>query len=287
MKRILVVGVYATVLMLGIPSHLLAAEIAETENLVDCPIDEKNTIAIDYASGVDKRVFSKKGDTYYFTVPKSIDRVEAAETARSTKVASDLAVLREIAKTIAQAGGSGLTTFRAKIELPKCYQFTQGYERSTLSIKPVKSGDPNAKFGKANIITGSIENFWLSADMGTNNIKQLTLDANNKVVSKEKPASFYVGFNYKLGDVYQSYDVIGPETYKNISLKFLLHASSTPSDSMGLGIGYDFPWVNLFFARVWTKNDSSLGSPIGTTKSNVVGVSFDLSRGLDWLKPSK
>lgn len=282
MKRTIVIGALATVSMLGLPSHLLAAEIF----LVNCPAEEKDVITLDFASGVDKRVLSTKGETkyFYFKVPEKADSIEATETARSTRIANDLAKLIEIAKTIR----------RDPVDLakpkPKCYEFTQGYERSTLSIKPVSTSDTNAKFGKADVITGPIENFWLSADMGVNNIKQLTLDANNKVVTKEKPASFYVGFNYKLGDVYESYKVISPETYKNISLKLLFHASNAPSDSMGMGVGYDFPWVNLFFARVWTKNDSSIasiGRPLGTTRSNIVGVSFDLSHGLEWLKPSK
>jgi hypothetical protein len=282
----------ALALVLSAPNHILASEVpVETENLVDCT-ESKNEGDItklekmDYEEGIALRIFTTKDAIHYFEVPTDTDRVAASEKARATRVANDLKTLMEIAKTT-----SGISADKAAVAkgapVKYCYKFTQGYKRSTLSIKPLNSTKPNEKYGEAQIITGPQESFWISADMGLDNIKQLTLDANSKPVEKEKPASFYVGFNYKLGDVYKNYDVIGAETYKNISVKFLALASNSPSESMGAGLGYDFPWVNVFIASVWTKDDQSVGGSIGTTRSNMVGISFDLSRGLEWLKQSK
>jgi hypothetical protein len=49
---------------------------------------------------------------------------------------------------------------------------------------------------------------------------------------KEQPASFYIGFNYKFGDVFTNYPV--KKFYRDLSMKFLVKASSRPSESMGL-----------------------------------------------------
>ena len=54
---------------------------------------------------------------------------------------------------------------------------------------------------------------------------------------------------------------------------------------MGVGIGYNFKLMEVFVARVWTKDDQNVGgASIGTTASTIFGVSFNLTKGLEWTK---
>jgi hypothetical protein len=275
--------IIAIILLWGIYVSVAQAADEVHNPLYDCPVgtDVYPSIKdLNYYDGSSRRVITEMKKIYFFELPSDADQVDASETARATRIAGDLKVLRDIAGNL-----GGYALYDGSGDNKKhCYKFDPQYLRSTLTITPKIANKADAKLGKAIIITGPIEHFWLSADMGVSNVKQLALDANGKPAPKDKPASFYVGFNWKIGDVYET----RPHNwYESFSAKLLLHAAGSPSDSIGMGVSYDLPEVlsipgaTIFFARVKTKND------LGATWSNFGGLSFDLTRGLEWLKSSK
>jgi len=168
-----------------------------------------------------------------------------------------------------------------------CISITQKQKRSIITLKSYSTkGDEEEEslLREYKFITGPEENFYISADMPVNNVKQLKFNSQtNTVEEREAPSSFYLGFNYKIGDVFTSYPA--SKWYKDISIKGLVQASSKPFESAGIGLSYNFKYLDLFIAQVWTKDDESAGTTeLGTTNSTIVGISFNLSKGLDWLK---
>ena len=199
--------------------------------------------------------------------------ISIEETRRKSHIEDDVAQLVDYFKpTLSKA--FGLLEERKKT----CIAYTSAFDRSTIVIQ-VDSAPPINR----SLIAGPEEHWSLSADLPINNIKQLTYDSKTStIVEKDKPTSFYLGVNYKLGDAYTNYDYFD---WRNLSGKILFKASSSPNDSMGAGIGYSLNFVDVFVARVWTKNDVNTGlSSLGTTPSNIYGISFNVSKGISWLK---
>jgi len=246
------------------------------------------------------RLFTEKGGlipvkVYYNAatkegvIPKDVNDM-ITEKDRVTKIVLDLRSAiqtgsREQANE-AKPDNKASSFLGNKAPAPKSVgEYIQEYERSTITVS---MDYPSNKDGvlKKEIISGSIEHMYLSADMPLTNVKQLKYDSKtSKVIEREKPASFYIGVNYKLGDVFINYDTWD---LKNLSIKGLLSGSSRPSESMGLGLGYQFniEGVSLeaFVARVWTADDDSAGGAgVGRTPSNVVGISFDVGKAASWL----
>ena len=265
-KHFMLMG--AATLSVACMDALAESDIINCKAKDECPKVE----VVNYQNGEPTRLLSKQGEVLCFKVPSNADKVAVSETPRSTRIAKDLATFRDIAKKV-----GGMKDALVDEE-EKCFQYRQRNERSLLSLTP-QSGD--TQLGKADFILGDEEHWWLSADVGLTNIKQLTLDKNGNPTVKEKPSSFYIGVNYKIGDVFHQGNKLSG--LDRLSAKFLFHASTTPSDSMGAGLAYDLNVVTLFVARVWTKHDASVGGTIGTTQSTVAGISFDISKGLDWV----
>ena len=211
---------------------------------------------------------SKKGSSHTILIKAGVSSAEGIEKKRKSRIVEDIG-------TLANIGGMIKSTKK------KCIQYTQTHKRTILELTTI-----DVKKKKSNYIltAGVAEHWYMSADMPVNSVKQLSYDStNNKLIEKEKPASFYIGLNYKLGDIFTNYKAFD---FHNITLKGLVKASSSPSESIGLGLGYDFKYFELFVASVWTKDDENIPEQsIGHTNSVIFGISFNLNKGLSWVKP--
>ncbi|SMN01103.1 hypothetical protein SPONN_2205 [uncultured Candidatus Thioglobus sp.] len=193
------------------------------------------------------------------------------ETQRKTKFGSDIKKLKDALTALIQLNGKeeGCSTSYAI--------YKPSYKRSNLKVDTIDFKNNIIK--TKTFILGPEEHFYLSADLVLTDIKQLKRNANGTLEEKDKPVSFYLGFNYKVGDVLSDNDGLD-----KISLKFMLKASDRPAESLGLGIGYDTKIGNFFVANLWTKDDNNVGSNLGTTQSVAFGISFDIGKGISWLK---
>ncbi len=263
---------------------LYAADQVVTQVVVeDCKQDEKAEQP-SYAKGLTQRIEAKNQKKFYVRLPDGADSAIITEEKRLSRIAKDVkTVIEAVAGTPRQAAAAPTEPQN------KCVRYDQRYDRSTISIRPRKSSDDKRDFGEVTYIVGPREHWYLAADMGLNNIKQATFSqATNSVIEKSRTAGFYISVNYKVGDVYTSADAVPRLSFDRLSFKVLVNASTKPMESYGAGVGYDLPWwdgLSVFVARVWTKADASVGGAgLGVTPSNLVGISYDVSKALDSLK---
>ncbi|HYM61837.1 MAG TPA: hypothetical protein VEZ11_13200, partial [Thermoanaerobaculia bacterium] len=123
----------------------------------------------------------------------------------------------------------------------------------------------------------------------------LKYDQTNKTfTTKDTPTTYYVGFDYGLGDVVTTDQ---QKAWEAIVLKLLVKISKNPLDSYGAAIGYRSPnfsilgmtlqsftpFVGYFRTKVNDKDQS--GNPIVRRKSGVrAGISLNIDRAVDWVK---
>ena len=240
----------------------------------DIHICEKSYI--DIVNGSTNRIpFSGKGDSIEFRVPNGTSSVTVSEEKRKPRIVEEIVT---IVKAIREKEVEAIVPQEII-----CASYVQKYKRSTITVTALDKGNKELAVSKE-LIAGPAEHLYLSADLPVTNIKQLTYDSSSsKVVEKEKPASFYLGVNYQVGDIFTDYP--GSKFYKKLSLKLMLKASSKPSESMGIGIAYSFDAADIFAARIRTKDDPSVGgSSLGSTDATVIGASFNITKGIEWYK---
>lgn len=227
-----------------------------------------------------------KGEVHVVLVPKNAKNLTIEEKERDSRIAEDLTTLRKIIFQVADSKPKGAAFLKnGSVERRDCVKYVQKYERATVNVKTYSGGkEPD---GEHQFIAGPSENFYLSADLPISNIKQLTFDEkSSSLVEKEKPASFYVGLNYKFGDIFTNYPY--DKFYRDVSAKFMIKAASKATQSLGFGLAYSLKEAEIFVARVWTKDDSSVGGEkLGTTQATVFGLSFNLTKGLGWITGDK
>lgn len=269
---------HSAALLMVLSTNLYAASI----KLESCPTDKKT---ISLSGKVNHRLIPNPDataiDILYFELPSDTStenlKIDLVETERRSRISQDWDTLKKIASKLLPS------QLKSSLTENRCIAHTPAYERSTIDIK-IDNNDGD-QVASQSFLYGSEERLYLTADMGVTNVRQLSWDQKtSSATEKEKPSSFYIGFNYKFGDTYINYSDQS-DFYKNFSLKLLIQASSKPLESSGVGLGYEFPWFSLFAARIWTKDDANVpGKSLGTTQSNLFGISFNLSKGLDWLK---
>lgn len=255
---------------------LISASDAYAKEVVLNPVECGNEFIVVDESG---RIPPSGKDTpHMLKVPTGAAKVNLKEEKRKTRIAEDLATLKKIAEGMFKTQAE----FTEAVAKKECVKYEQSYDRATVEIQVLDS--QGKELSSSTLVAGPSEHFYLSADMPVTNIKQLTYDSGtNSVIEKEKPASFYIGLNAKFGDVFTNYQF--KEFYNDLSIKALVKASSRPSESMGVGVGYNFKLMEIFVARVWTKDDQNVGgASVGTTASTIFGVSFNLTKGLEWTK---
>ncbi len=221
---------------------------------------------------VETREFKPKA-AWTFQAPATTKFIEVTEERRDLRIVKEL---REVARAVAKADSAPTRSDEL------CGSYTASMKRSTITVRAL--GDGDVELEKVVIIFGPEEGGYLSADIPIGDIKQLKYDtATNTVVERGTPSSIYLGINYKpFGDVYSEYEVTD---YKNnFAVKLMFKASSKPGNSYGVGLAYSFDIAEVFVARIRTKSDPSIPETTrGYKDSTVVGVSFNVSKGIDWL----
>lgn len=252
---------------------------------VDNPSDR---ILLSEEPNGEEKPYSRRGSyvviKLHEPMPPDITTVKVTEANRKPRISQEVSSVLSAAQadriSQPQNGMQLLSMVLPAGSTPKnddfpCIKYQQQYERSEITVDfPGKS--------KKTFIAGPAEYMYLSADMPVTKAKQLKFDPQtNKVVEANVPQSFYLGLNIKTGDVYT--DAADANFYNNLSFKLLIQITA-PSNSYGYGLGYDFGPVNVFAARIYTKNDSSVSSPTSSTSlSTIFGVSFNIENGIKWL----
>lgn len=253
---------------------LISWTVANAEDYVDLPkvncsgLDD-DTAVINLDDIAEPRIISNRGHIHTFVMSGDGD-AKAIEEKRESRIAQDFKTLANLINY----KGPGLAQIT-------CFQYTQNYKRSRLTIETVDALDAKKQ---QELLLGPTEHLFLSADMPVTNIKQLDYDFDKQeVIEKEKPSSFHVGFNYKLGDVYRKYNK--NEIYKNIAIKLMIEGSSNPLSSVGVGLSYEFKNFGIFAAQIWSEDAASVsGTKPAYTDATVFGISYNLTKALDWLK---
>ena len=253
-----------------------AKSIAGNAEPVACSTVEASLINIKKQGDVeDLRKITEGRPIFYFEAPPETAILAVKEVSRQTRIAEEL---KSLVDAILKGQEKALS-----LNERKCFKYTQEYSRSRITVIAKDAGDK--ALAEMTVVTGPAEHWYLTADLPVSNVKQLKYDsASNTVIEKEKPASIYLGINYRpFGDVLSDYP--NADFKNNVALKFLLKASSKPSESMGIGIGYSFNFAEIFVSRMRTKNEEGVpGSNLGYRDSTVFGVSFDIAKGIGWLK---
>ncbi len=253
-------------LILGQEVRAQKPEPVEAIKLATCP-----ETALLVSSQIEDTVRPKltKGDTLVFKAPAGTVKLLVTEVPRNTRIEDELRAIIGALKPSAAAGA------------PPCFSYTLTQRRAKLAVVAKSFDDKD--LAARSVTTGPTEHLYATIDAPVTNIKQLKYDeATKKLVEREKPASIYVGLNYRVGDVFDSY-----ETWdvNNFSFKLLMRPTSKPSESFGFGIGYSFEFADVFVARLRTKTESDVaGAKVETKDSTAVGISFDVGKAIGWLK---
>jgi hypothetical protein len=214
-------------------------------------------------------------------VPDGAEKIVLEELDRKRVIASDMETLVNVFKKVVKNADEKSAGIQNNDDLKECIDYTQGRERATLKVTASIKDQPTPI--NYSLAVGPAEHWYFSADLAVTKAKQLSYDADKRtLVEKDKPQSFYLGVNYKIGDLFTSYS--GSSAYKNLSVKTLFKVSSKPTDSMGIGLEYNFKKINIFVAQLSTKGDSgSSPVPVGRNRSTIVGISLPIGKALEWL----
>jgi hypothetical protein len=226
------------------------------------------------------RIIAERGASKILYVTDSSNKISGVEIRRKSRVAEDIGTLVRIAGNLAV--GLEIKALHDDEITGYCVEYRSLFKRANLRISTLD--DQNQIKHTYDVIVGPAEHWYLSADLILSNTKQLSYDDDTgRIMEREKPGSFYIGLNRKFGDVFTNYS--GIEFYKNFSIKGIVKASKNPGESVGIGFGYTFDMAEIFVGRVWTRDDQNVGAEkLGTTDATVVGLSFNLTRALEWLK---
>lgn len=133
------------------------------------------------------------------------------------------------------------------------------------------------------INTGKSDQVKFSIATPLTSIKEVEYDKDkDKLYEKETPTKFYFSFDIVPGDLL--YD---KRTFSDrFEIKLLFEASEHPSDSTGIGFGYDFGMCSIFAATVMvTEDGKENGVELKDEKRSwktIYGLSFPLSKLAEW-----
>jgi len=241
------------------------------------------------------RYISNKGDlvkvvAYYSTASDKLPVINFKETKRKTQVGDDLSVIWDFAKK--SRDKSGLVEHDS---VEKTYKLKN--DRSTLEVSLSYATEESDKESSSSVtlITGDTEHWFASIDVPLSSADELKYDsATSQLVEKEVPSSYYIGFNYMIGDVLSD-DLSWTD---KLTGKIMLKASSRPLESVGLGLGYRLNELKFgskklgstmfFVGSFWDKEDKLDGAVVKEDEKYSqnwrIGISFGLDKLSEWTK---
>lgn len=233
-----------------------------------------------------ERWISLEGDILtiyvFYDLAQGNPDLEIDEQVRRTVLASDLTKLIKLGASLASATGLEGTGL-----LVRKYSLTK--KRANLTIT-TSQGEATAK---ADLITGPMEHLFLSADLPVNKVSQLELNDDNQLVPKDEPTTFYVGVDFKIGDLLTD-DL---PLWQNLVVKLQAKASRHPDESWGVALGLrgdylqrfglDLDQFSPFVGWTFTREDAKEGDRPdkgGSRNSEFrVGLSFNLDEAMKWI----
>ena len=218
------------------------------------------------------------GSKMFFKVSPHTKKVWVEEEIKRSRFEEDIQTLQEIAKNLI------FSVAPKNRRKEQCVEYIQSVKRAYVTLKTLNHDDTNGSISVYQFVAEPEDHFYLSANMLISTIRELHYDdEEKKFFEKEQPSSFYFGLNYKVGDLYTQYPL--EEFYNNLSFKAMAKFSEKPNESMGIGIGYHFnEHIELFVAKIWTNDHKSVQrANLGHTDSTTYGISFNLTKALDWV----
>ena len=138
------------------------------------------------------------------------------------------------------------------------------------------------------MITGPREYLSLSANAVVNEVSQLEFDSDaGELVLDESPPRVLVGVDFSLSD-------LAVEKRQRLGVKLMVEASSHPGDALGVALTYRgpflwmryvAPFVGVLQTRQDELEDGELVRGGDRQWDPVVGLSFNLTKALDWVGP--
>ena len=246
--------------------------------LIEC--NNHNTIDIDSLKSERLISTNGQGSEFYFKVKDGTKKVFIDEKPRASQISKDLVKLIKIGTTI--YGRKDVSPKSREDNITKeCVLYKQSFKRASVQLATIDNKKNSTLY---TFKVGEKEQLYLTADMPVTSIKELSYDKQtNSIYENKQPSSFYLGINYKLGDIYTNYSL--DEFYNDLSLKAMIKISNKPTESMGFGLGYHLTdGIEIFVAKIWTQNSNIVGEHSGHTPTTTYGVSFDLNKGLEWIR---
>lgn len=252
----------------------------------------KDTIRIGYLE-----VVKSVGENCPTSPQIKLSEIEIDEQPRDTVFRSQL---KDVLKKIVEVGGAAPEPGEKLLKL--CfYELGEILLKSDRAIVAVKTSvvDNDKVTASTSLITGPTEHWFLSGDAIVKGAKELKYDsATNSITERNKPSQVYLGFNFMIGDVYAKAPKISTEW---VVFKLFISPSSSPFDSVGVGIGYRFAdgifdtskssshsGFVIFVGSFWTKGDKLNGQTLdansGYSQSTRFGISYSIGTALGWLK---
>lgn len=248
----------------------------------ELPLIKCNNSAIDINKLKSERVISPngQGSEFYFKVGDKIKKVIIDEKPRASQISKDLVRLIQTSMPIIFRNKSLNENNYTK----ECVLYKQSFKRAYVQLLTIDNNNNSTLY---TFKVGEIEHLYLTTDMPISSIKELSYNQETQTLyEKKQPSAFYLGVNYKLGDIYTNYSI--DEFYNDLSLKAIIKVSNKPTKSMGLGIGYHLSkGIEVFIAKVWTQYSNIDIKGSGYTPTTTYGISFDLNKALDWLQNQK
>lgn len=220
---------------------------------------------------------SDRIDVFILDENDSSVEIRFEETERQSKIFADISKLSSI---IAQ-----------KIEKATRLQIKSYYLTKEFGVLNVKATVPDKNgenvLAQSSLKTGPEEHLFLSADLRTSYSEQIVYNPTTATLQpKDNPNTFYVGLNYKIGDLDHKEGFIN-----NLVIKLLFRPAAN-QDSFGIGISYkgekllnlwDTDTCSPYIAFMWSKNDKTQNQTSTEATSLAFGLSFDIDKIAKWL----
>lgn len=220
--------------------------------------------------------------------------IKFTETKRKTRLAGDIATLIKLIPAL-----RGDLRTATPSQFARCvYVLTEKRANLEILVSETESDGKTKELAKPSLVTGPAEHWALSANAVLNQVKEVKVTDDNTLDVKETPDKFLIGLDYYFGDLISDWG--GSSFAKNLGLKLLVEASSRPGNRLGLALTYrggagplSFELMSPFAGVLWSRSTEldaggkvlSRGGLEGPEW--VVGLSFNLDRALEWLKPNK